>query len=452
MGKHELKLHDIGEGMHEGEIVKWHIKPGDSVDEDQVIVEVQNDKAVVELPSPVKGILKEITSPEGKVAVVGDVLAIFEVEGAGNAKAEGEAVASKTEKPVETEKPAEPVIESENKAAAPAALAEEAPKVSVAPKETSKPTSGVLATPSVRKLSREKEVDISLITGTGRHGQVTKEDVLNFKDGAGKATPKTDQQALANKGTIEAAEKVAIATEAASSVQRAEERIPLKGVRKVIASAMVKSVFTAPHVTVMDEVDVSKLVEFRTSMKPLAEKKGIKLTYLPFIVKALVAAAREFPIINASLDDEKNEIVYKHYYNIGIATDTDQGLMVPVVVDADRKNIWNIASQITDLATRGREGKLAMNEMRGSTITITNIGSAGGMFFTPVINYPEVAILGTGRISEKPVVRDGQIVIGQLMALSLSFDHRIIDGATAQQAMNHIKQLLADPQMLIMEV
>jgi len=187
-------------------------------------------------------------------------------------------------------------------------------------------------------------------------------------------------------------------------------------------------------------------------MKPLAEKKGIKLTYLPFIVKALVAAAREFPIINASLDDDKNEIVYKHYYNIGIATDTDQGLMVPVVADADRKNIWTIASQITDLSTRGREGKLAMNEMRGSTVTITNIGSAGGMFFTPVINHPEVAILGTGRISEKPVVRDGQIVVGQLMALSLSFDHRIIDGATAQQAMNYIKQLLADPQMLIMEV
>ncbi|MEX2414734.1 MAG: dihydrolipoamide acetyltransferase family protein [Paenibacillaceae bacterium] len=448
MSKYEFKLHDIGEGMHEGEIVKWHVKPGDSVAEDQIIVEVQNDKAVVELPSPVKGILKEITSPEGKVAVVDDLLAVFEIEGAGHATAEGDAVAGEAAKPTETEKPVEPVIESENKAApAPAPAAS---------KDAPKPTSTVLASPSVRKLSREKEVDISLITGTGRHGQVTKEDVLGFKDGTGKATPKTDPQAtLPNEGATAATvkvEKAATTTEAASSVQRTEERVPLKGVRKVIAAAMVKSVYTAPHVTVMDEVDVTKLVEFRASMKPLSEKKGVKLTYLPFIVKALVAAAREFPAINASLDDDKNEIVYKHYYNIGIATDTDQGLMVPVVADADRKNIWTIASQITDLAARGREGKLAMNEMRGSTVTITNIGSAGGMFFTPVINYPEAAILGTGRISEKPVVRDGQIVIGQLMALSLSFDHRIIDGATAQQAMNYIKQLLADPQLLIMEV
>jgi pyruvate dehydrogenase E2 component (dihydrolipoamide acetyltransferase) len=472
MGKYELKLHDIGEGMHEGEIVKWHVKPGDTVEEDQIIVEVQNDKAVVELPSPVKGILKEIASPEGKVAVVGDVLAIFEVEGAGNVEATGELVSSGAAQSTEAEKSAEPVksdnktpkpTPAEAKAATGAAIAPKVPEASgaapnpqSAAKETPKTTNGVLATPSVRKLSREKEVDISLITGTGRHGQVTKEDVLGFKDGAGTTATAAPQgeQARPNDEATEAsvkAEKSAATTEA-SSTERAEERVPLKGVRKVIAAAMVKSVYTAPHVTVMDEVDVTKLVEFRTSMKPLAEKKGIKLTYLPFIVKALVAAARQFPIINATLDDEKNEIVYKHYYNIGIATDTEQGLMVPVIADADRKNIWTIAAQITDLATRAREGKLAMNEMRGSTVSITNIGSAGGMFFTPVINHPEVAILGTGRISEKPIVRDGQIVIGQLMALSLSFDHRIIDGATAQQAMNYIKQLLSDPQMLIMEV
>ncbi len=473
MGKYELKLHDIGEGMHEGEIVKWHVKPGDTVDEDQIIVEVQNDKAVVELPSPVKGILKEITSPEGKVAVVGDVLAVFEVEGAGNAEAGAEVKAEvsevaksaeteeSTEKPVETptEKPEEKPTEklAEKPKEEPVAEPTEKPNEKSADKDSSNPTNAVLATPSVRRLSREQEVDITRITGTGRHGQVTKEDVLSFKDEAGKETSEDEKSVAVSIGGTDkettASEEKPSATEGAANVsQREEERVPLKGVRKVIAAAMVKSVYTAPHVTLMDEVDVAKLVEFRTSMKPLAEKKGIKLTYLPFIVKALVAAAREFPIINASLDDDKNEIVYKHYYNIGIATDTDQGLMVPVVADADRKNIWTIASQITDLSTRGREGKLAMNEMRGSTVTITNIGSAGGMFFTPVINHPEVAILGTGRISEKPVVRDGQIVVGQLMALSLSFDHRIIDGATAQQAMNYIKQLLADPQMLIMEV
>jgi len=211
-------------------------------------------------------------------------------------------------------------------------------------------------------------------------------------------------------------------------------------------------VYTAPHVTLMDEVDVAKLVALRSKAKPLAEKKGVKLTYLPFIVKALVAAARQYPIVNATLDEEKQEIVYKHYFNIGIATDTDNGLIVPVVADADRKSVWMIASEIKDLAARGREGKLAPHELKGSTISITNIGSAGGMFFTPVINFPEVAILGTGRITEKPVVRDGEIVIAPVMALSLSFDHRLIDGATAQNFLNTIKQLLADPELLVMEV
>jgi pyruvate dehydrogenase E2 component (dihydrolipoamide acetyltransferase) len=439
MGRYELKLHDIGEGMHEGEIAKWHVKPGDSVEEDQIIVEVQNDKAVVELPSPVKGIVKEIASPEGKVAVVGDLLAVFEVEGAGNAEAASEPAAAKPDNPPEIAKPVDEQPTSSNNSA------------QAAVKAVSTPV-GVLATPSVRKLSREMQLDISQIMGTGRHGQVTKEDLLSYKSGSGavQEAAQTEQNQSSKAVSINAGG--AVATTANSLARSEEERVPLKGIRKVIAAAMVKSVYTAPHVTVMDEVDVSKLVEFRTSMKPLAEKKGIKLTYLPFIVKALVAAARQYPVINASIDEETNEIVYKHYYNIGIATDTDQGLMVPIIADADRQNIWSIASQITDLATRAREGKLAMNEMRGSTVSITNIGSAGGMFFTPVINYPEVAILGTGRIAEKPVVRNGNIEIGQLMALSLSFDHRIIDGATAQHAMNYIKQLLSDPQMLIMEV
>ena len=276
-----------------------------------------NDKSVVELPSPVKGILKEIVSPEGKVAVVGEVLAVFEVEGAGNVEAGGQ---TETTEAVQT---------------AEAAKAEQQPEVKLDHKAASangSPSSakGVLATPSVRRLSREKQVDISLITGTGRHGQVTKEDVLNFKDGVSQVSTQSDQTAAQVSETPSNIEKVPAAAAAVSPSGQAEERVPLKGVRKVIAAAMVKSVYTAPHVTVMDEVDVAKLVEFRTSMKPLAEKKGIKLTYLPFIVKALVAAAREFPIINASLDDETNEIVYKHYYNIGIATDTEQGLMVPV--------------------------------------------------------------------------------------------------------------------------
>jgi len=231
-----------------------------------------------------------------------------------------------------------------------------------------------------------------------------------------------------------------------------EERVPFRGIRKAIANAMVKSAYTAPHVTLLDEVDVSALVALRNRSKPIAEKKGVKLTYLPFIVKALVAACREFPALNATIDEAANELVYKKYYNIGIATDTDNGLLVPVVFDADRKNIWTIANEIRDLAARGREGKLGAGELRGSTISITNIGSAGGMFFTPLINFPEVAILGVGRITEKPVVKNGEIVAASVMALSLSFDHRIVDGATAQNFLNYIKQLLADPELLVMEV
>ncbi|MNI28912.1 Dihydrolipoyllysine-residue acetyltransferase component of pyruvate dehydrogenase complex [compost metagenome] len=290
------------------------------------------------------------------------------------------------------------------------------------------------------------------MNGTGKNGKITHEDVEAFLKGGAAAAPAAAASAPAAAPAAEAPKAKAPAAAASGNVSLEEERVPFKGIRKAIANAMVKSAYTAPHVTIMDEVDVTELVAFRARMKPVAEKKGVKVTYLPFIVKALVAASRQFPALNAMIDEANNEIVYKKYYNIGIATDTDNGLIVPVIKDADRKSIWMIASAITDLAVRGRDGKLAPNEMKGSTISITNIGSAGGMFFTPIINFPEVAILGTGRITEKPVVKNGEIVAAPVMALSLSFDHRIIDGATAQNFMNYIKTLLANPDMLVMEV
>jgi pyruvate dehydrogenase E2 component (dihydrolipoamide acetyltransferase) len=425
----QFKLPELGEGLHEGEIVKWHVKPGDEIKEDDIIMDVQNDKAVVEVPSPVSGKIMEIKVSEGTVSVVGDVLAIIDVTG---------------------EIPPESLHggggEHAGEAPRPEAAGEVQPAAASKPEPPGSETAAaqgpghVLATPSVRKFAREKGADITKIKGTGRNGQVTREDILSFLAG--------DQ----NAGEQQAGAPVTAASAATEAGEQAEERVPFRGIRKAIANAMVKSVYTAPHVTVMDEVDVTALVALREKAKPLAEQKGVKLTYLPFIVKALVAAVRQFPALNASIDEEAGEIVYKKYYHIGIATDTENGLLVPVVKNADRKNIWTIAAQIRDLAARGREGKLAPDEMKGSTISITNIGSAGGMFFTPVINYPEVAILGTGRISEKPVVKNGEIVIGKMMALSLSFDHRIIDGATAQYAVNYIKQLLEDPQLLIMEV
>lgn len=454
MALYKFRLPELGEGLHEGEIVKWHIKAGDTVQEDQTLMDVQNDKATVEVPSPVTGKVVEVKVAEGTVSVVGDILATIEVEGelppdalAGH----GEDGHGDVPKPDEA-----PAPQNAKQAAEGAGVGETVERVAEAKVETKggsaqgtasapKPSGEVLATPSVRKLAREKGLDISQIPGTGRNGQVTKEDVLGFQPGATQAEGEAPAAAEAQAGK-------ASAPAAAPAGDRTEERVPLKGIRKAIANAMVKSVYTAPHVTIMDEVDVTALVELRTKAKPLAEKKGVKLTYLPFIVKALVAAVRQFPALNASIDDEKSEIVYKKYYNIGIATDTDNGLIVPVVADADRKNVWTIANEIKDLAARGRDGKLAPHEMRGSTISITNIGSAGGMFFTPVINYPEVAILGTGRISQKPVVKNGEIAIGNVMALSLSFDHRLIDGATAQNAMNYIKSLLEDPQLLVMEV
>ncbi|MEK3914053.1 dihydrolipoamide acetyltransferase family protein [Paenibacillus sp. FSL H7-0331] len=471
MAVFEYKFPELGEGIHEGEIVKWLVKPGDVVNDETIIMEVQNDKSTVEVPSPVEGKIVEIKVAEGTVCTIGDLIATIEVSGEVPQQAgHGESAAPAA--PAE----AAPAAKSDDQAAECAVGGAVAANVANSKLDTplagGAPAEGAaqadaaaggkaLATPSVRKLAREKGLNIGLVTASGPNGRVTKEDVLAFAAGGGTAAAApsagSEAPAAAAEATSNAAaapSKPAVASSAAAAVsgERIEERVPFKGIRKAISNAMVKSVYTAPHVTLMDEVDVTQLVALRAKSKPIAEKKGVKLTYLPFIVKVLVAAARQFPALNAMIDEEKNEIVYKKYYNIGIATDTDNGLIVPVIQDADRKNIWTIAEAIKDLAARGRDGKLSAAEMKGGTLSITNIGSAGGMFFTPVINFPEVAILGTGRITEKPVVKNGEIVIAPVMALSLSFDHRIIDGATAQNFLNYIKQLLADPELLIMEV
>ncbi|RJG24638.1 dihydrolipoamide acetyltransferase family protein [Paenibacillus thiaminolyticus] len=425
MAKFEYRFPELGEGLHEGEIIKMHIKPGDKVTDDDIIMEVQNDKAVVEVPCPVNGTVLEVLAKDGQVCHMGEVVAIIDAEG-------------------DIPEQAEPAEEAkEEPAAAAPAPAAEAPK---AEGTAAAPNHEVLATPSVRKLARELGVNIGEVPPTGKNGKITREDVEAFANGGAPVAKAEAPQAAAEAKAAPAAPAAATGREAE------EERVPFKGIRKAISNAMVKSAYTAPHVTIMDEVDVAELVAFRTRLKPMMEKKGTKVTYLPFIVKALVAACRQFPAMNAMIDEANNEIVYKKYYNIGIATDTDNGLIVPVINDADRRSIWMIADSIKDLAARGREGKLGPNELKGSTITITNIGSAGGMFFTPIINFPEVAILGTGRITEKPVVKNGEIVAAPVMALSLSFDHRLIDGATAQNFMNYIKQLLANPELLVMEV
>lgn len=429
MAVFEFKLPDIGEGIHEGEIVKWFVKAGDTVKEDDVLLEVQNDKAVVEIPAPVDGTVKEVKVSEGTVAVVGDILITFDIEGDAPAGEEEE-----TPEQPKAEEKTEDVKED---------VKEDAPRdVQLHKSER------VIAMPSVRKYAREKGVDIREVNGSGDNGRVLKEDIDAFANG----------EAPSAEATTEKTESVAPAAAAKTEIKPYESATPeletrekIRGIRKAISKAMVNSKHTAPHVTLMDEVDVTKLVALRKDFKQVAADQGVKLTYLPFVVKALTAAAKAFPTINASIDDVNEEIVYKNYYNIGIAADTDNGLVVPVVKDADRKSIYALATNINELAGKAREGKLAGEDMKGGSITITNIGSAGGQWFTPVINHPEVAILGIGRIAEKAVVKNGEIVAAPVLALSFSFDHRLIDGATAQNALNMVKRLLEDPALLMME-
>jgi pyruvate dehydrogenase E2 component (dihydrolipoamide acetyltransferase) len=441
----QFKMPDIGEGIHEGEIVKWFIKPGDKVQEDDVLCEIQNDKAVVEIPSPVEGTVLEVLVAEGTVATVGQVLVAFDAPGYEDLKFKGD------EEP-EAEKPAAPepapVTKQETpvtKQETPVTPAPVAAGVGAPAQGEVDPNRRIIAMPSVRKYAREKGVEITLVAGSGKNGRIMKSDIDAFLNGG--AAPQE-----ANVPAVDAPE--AEAPQAVSPIPQGEypeTREKMSGIRKMIAKAMVNSKHTAPHVTLMDEIDVTKLVTHRKKFKEVAAAKGIKLTFLPYIVKALTSALREFPALNTSLDDATSEIIHKHYYNIGIAADTEKGLLVPVVKDADRKSVFKISNEINELAGKARDGKLAPNEMKGASCTISNIGSAGGQWFTPVINHPEVAILGVGRIAEKPIVRNGEIVAAPVLALSLSFDHRMIDGATAQNALNHIKRLLNDPELLLME-
>ncbi|EIJ81664.1 dihydrolipoyllysine-residue acetyltransferase (E2 component) [Bacillus methanolicus PB1] len=447
----EFKLPDIGEGIHEGEIVKWFVKQGDKVQEDDVLCEVQNDKAVVEIPSPVTGTVEKILVEEGAVATVGQVLITFDAPGYENLKFKGDDHEEAPKKDEKKESLVQSTVESGRDIKKDSAAVQEAQdptNAAESPVQTEVDANRrVIAMPSVRKYARDKGVDIRLVAGSGKNGRVLKEDIDLFLSGgqakAESEAPKADHAAAQQTETI--------AAPTVPQGQYPETREKMSGIRRAIAKAMVNSKQTAPHVTLMDEVDVTKLVAHRKKFKEIAAEKGIKLTFLPYVVKALTSALREYPVLNTSLDDEKEEIIYKHYYNIGIAADTDRGLLVPVVKDADRKSVFKISKEINELATKAREGKLSPDEMKGASCTITNIGSAGGQWFTPVINHPEVAILGIGRIAEKPVVKDGEIVPAPVLALSLSFDHRIIDGATAQYALNHIKRLLNDPELLLME-
>ncbi|MEX1337999.1 dihydrolipoamide acetyltransferase family protein [Hydrogenibacillus schlegelii] len=466
-----VKLPDIGEGIHEGEIVQWLVRPGDVVEEDAPLVEVQTDKAVTEIPSPVAGTVQALLADEGAIVAVGTPLVRIAVPGAGEPEErsadEGGAEVRETIAPEEAA-PAPERGPAGGAGRPEAGRAKEAPDDGAA---AAPPSPGAAATvramPSVRRLARERGVDLRTLKGSGPGGRITREDVLR----AAKAQDRAVEQTSAEKAPErEAAPEPAAAASAAVAPREApawvdetapgapdtaltagEERVPLRGVRRVIAEAMVRAKRSAPHVTLLDEAEVGALVSLRRALLPEAEARGIKLTYLPFIVKAVVAALKAYPEVNAYLDEARQEIVKKRVYHIGIAVDAPQGLVVPVVFDADRKNGWEIAREIQNLASRAREGRLKPQELRGSTFSISNLGAVGGGHFTPILNPPEAAILGLGRVAEKPVVRNGLVQVGQMLDLSLSFDHRVLDGATAQRFLNHVKRLLENPQVLFME-
>ena len=442
----QFKMPDIGEGIAEGEIVKIDIKVGDTIQEDDILFEVQNDKSVEEIPSPVSGKVLEVRVQEGTVARVGDIIVVID-DGSGPAEAAAPAAAPEAA-PAAVEAPVAP-------AAAPTPAAPAAPAQATGVPAASNPGKLVLAMPSVRQYAREKGVDITLVVPTGKGGRVTREDIDNFGGASVASAAPAASPAVEAAAQVEApaapAAKVEPAKPFVGSAER-EERVKLTPMRKAISKAMVNSKHTAPHVTLHDQVEVSKLWDHRKKFKDVAAAQGTKLTFLPYVVKALAVAMKKYPVLNASIDDATQEIVYKNYINIGIATDTDLGLFVPNIKDANTKSMFGIADEINALAAKAHEGKLTAADMGHGTITISNIGSVGGGWFTPVINYPEVAILGVGTIVREPVINENdEIVIGRNMKLSLSFDHRIVDGATAQKAMNELKRLLADPELLLME-
>ncbi|AST83656.1 dihydrolipoyllysine-residue acetyltransferase [Latilactobacillus sakei] len=433
-GVYQFKLPDIGEGIAEGEIQKWAVAEGDSIAEDDTLLEVQNDKSVEEIPSPVSGKIVKILVGEGEVATVGQVL--VEIDAPGHNTATASAPVAETPAPKATETP---VATNNSSDASVVAISD--------------PNRKVLAMPSVRQFARENNVDISQVPATGKHGRTTKADIQNFmQNGAAPIASTTTTDTKSAPATTATPEPAVAVKPYESATPELETREKMSPTRKAIAKAMVTSKHTAPHVTLFDEVEVSKLMTHRKKFKDVAAKKDIKLTFLPYIVKALVTVLRDFPTLNASIDDTTSEIVYKHYINVGIATDTDHGLYVPNIKDADSKSIFAIAKEIGENTQKALDNKLKPAEMSGGSMTISNIGSIGGGWFTPVVNYPEVAILGVGRIGTEPIVNeDGELAVGKVLKLSLSFDHRLIDGGTAQRTMNELKELLADPELLLME-
>jgi len=399
----QFRFPDVGEGITEGEIVRWLVKEGDEIKADQAFAEIETDKAIVEMPSPYAGIVLKLHFREKDIVKVGQVLITVGEKG----------------EAFEEAAPALSVPAEELRAATVVAA-------------TAKTPGEILATPKVRKLARELGVDPASVRGTGPQGRLTEEDVQAAKEKAGRIPPLP-----------------AIKVKAKFDFYGSIDRVPLRGVRRATAKRMAESVSKAAHVTHFDEADASVLSKVRERMKPEAAAKGIKLTYLPFIVKALIAALKLHPMLNATLDDEEEEIIVKKYFNIGIAVDIPDGLIVPVVKFADQKSVFDLSIEIQNLAESARARRLDLADLKGGTFSITNVGMIGGEAATPITNYPEVAILATMKIADRARVENGQVKVKPTLPLCLSFDHRVNDGAEAGRFMNDLKKILQDEASLV---
>jgi pyruvate dehydrogenase E2 component (dihydrolipoamide acetyltransferase) len=450
----EFKLPDLGEGIHEGEIVKVLVKLGDQVKEDQPILEVETDKATVEISSPYTGTVTDIRIKQGDLVHVGDVMLVFG-DGA------GAQAPAKAEKPPAAEKETPAPEKQAPATASPVAPAQPAIVQRAAPQREGP----VAASPSTRRLARELGVDLHAVPSSGPGGRVTAEDVRAFAE-QGKGEGVAAEQAPAPPPARPAAPPAEVSLLRPSAVPvpglpdfghwGQVERLPLRSVRRSTAKHMALAWSQIPHVSHHDVADITELDAFRRKYKDQIKEQGGSLTLTVFTIKAVVAALKAFPRFNSSLDADTEDIILKKYYNIGVATDTDRGLLVPVIHDADRKSITELSIELPKLVERTRNGEASLEEMQGGTLTITNIGPLGGTDFSPIVNYPEVAILGMARAAWQPVVRwqedRAEFVPRLLLPLILAFDHRVVDGADAARFMNMIIDILQDPNKLLMAV
>ena len=480
---YEFKLPDIGEGVVEGEIVQWLVKEGDSVKEDQPLLEIMTDKATVAIPSPKAGVVKERRGKEGDVVAVGETLVVIDTGDGATGAAKKTAPARKNGAPAASAQPPtpppaaapSPAAADEEAAQAPqtrpteqaAHTLEDTPPARLErglPARTTSPLAGritpaprrpapsarVRAAPSLRRQARELGIDLSQVEGTGPGGRVTDGDLARVRGAPPAAAAPRAEAPKTEPATVRKGPPYNVPEGVTLPPPGGETRVPFRGVRKVIAKRMQEAKNTAAHFTFVEEVDMRALVAMRERLKPVAAEAGVKLNYLPFFVKAAVIALQRHPQLNMRLDPEREELVYQAHYDIGIATATDRGLVVPVVKGADHLSIVEIGAEISRLARAAREGTITREEMTGSTFTITSLGQQGGLFATPVINLPNVAIMGPHLIKDKPIVENGEIVPGKVMLLSLSFDHRLIDGHVGAAFAYEVIGLLENPERLLL--